>query len=174
MESAPGTIILTGFMGTGKSTVGRIVADRLGLPFVDTDAEIERRHGPIPEIFAHAGQVHFRTIERDLVAELARGDEPRVIATGGGTAVDPQNADLLEAMGPVFLLTADPDEIVRRVAVDGAGERPLLADAEPAARVTEILGERAEAYSRFVPISTDGRSAEAVAEAIIEAAGASA
>lgn len=174
MESAPGTIILTGFMGTGKSTVGRIVATRLGLPFVDTDAEIERRHGPIPEIFAEFGESHFRTIERDLVAELARRDEPRVIATGGGTAVDPQNAARLEAMGPVFLLTADPDEIVRRVAADGLGERPLLADAEPATRVTEILDERAEAYSPFVPIPTDGRSAESVAQEIIDAAGASA
>lgn len=174
MESAPGTIILTGFMGTGKSTVGRMLADRLGLPFVDTDAEIERRHGPIPQIFAEAGEEHFRTIERNLVAELAARDEPRVIATGGGTAVDPRNADLLEAMGPVFLLTADPDEILRRVAADGAGERPLLAHAEPATRVTEMLGERAAAYSRFVPIATDGRSAESIAEQIIETVEASA
>lgn len=169
MESAPGTIILTGFMGTGKSTVGRLVADRLGLPFVDTDAEIERRHGPIPRIFAGAGEAHFRALERELVGELASSDEPRVIATGGGTAIDPVNADLLEAMGAVFLLTAHPDEIVRRAAADGLGERPLLADAEPAERVTDLLDERAEAYSRFVPISTDGRSAESVAQAVIDA-----
>ena len=90
-------IILTGFMGTGKSTVGRIVAARLGLSFVDTDAEIEAAHGPIPVIFADQGEPRFRVLERALLTELLDREEPMVIAAGGGMLVDRDNARILSA-----------------------------------------------------------------------------
>ena len=167
MERATGNIILTGFMGTGKSTVGRIIADRLGLAFVDTDAVIERDHGPIREIFASSGESRFRELERTLLADLSARAETMVIATGGGMAIDPENAATLESMGPVFALTAEPDEIVRRVEAEGLDERTLLAQADPARRVEQILGERAAIYARFVSVSTDGRTPESVADEII-------
>ena len=87
-------VVLIGFRGTGKTTVGRILANRLGLPFYDTDALIEQRAGmPIPEIFRRAGEAHFRALEREVIASLRTAEG--VIATGGGAVCDPANvADL--------------------------------------------------------------------------------
>lgn len=166
-ESA--NIILTGFMGTGKSTVGRIIADRLGMPFVDTDIEIEAAHGPIPTIFADQGEARFRELERALVADLADRPRPIVIAAGGGLLLDADNATTLASTGPVFALTADPAEIVRRVTPDGLGMRPLLGE-DPVESVLRLLGERAVVYDAFKRVCTDGRDPEAVATEIIEGA----
>ena len=116
-------IVFTGFMGTGKSTVGKQVARRLGWTFVDADDEIIRRAGmPIPQIFAQHGEPHFRAVERDVCRDLA-GRERTVIATGGGMLVDPANREVMQARGLVVCLTASPRTLSRRL--QGDRNRPL-------------------------------------------------
>ena len=155
-------IVLTGFMGTGKSAVGRLLASRLGRSFVDTDAVIEGRHGPISDIFATHGEPAFRTMEREAAAELA-GETDLVIATGGGMLVDAAVAEILG--GRVFCLTAPPDEIVRRVRT-GAPGRPLLQTPDPAVRIAELLDTRSAAYARFEQVDTQDLTPAEVADAI--------
>ena len=159
-------MILTGFMGTGKTTVGRILAEALGYEFVDTDAVIEGRHGPIPSIFFDEGEAAFRDIERRLAVELARRHS-LVIATGGRMMLDEANAEVLGDGGRVFCLVAGVGEIFERVMSDRDGpQRPLLAGADPRDRIAELLAERQEGYCRFQQIVTDGRAPEAVASQI--------
>ncbi len=156
-------IVLTGFMGTGKTTVGRLLAARLGLGFVDTDELIVRRDGrTIPTIFAEEGEVYFRGLETAVALELATQSN-LVIATGGRLMLDPINAAALEANGRVFCLTASPEEIVARVGGDG---RPLLNVPDPAARIRELLAERAAGYGRYPQIDTTGQTADEVVEEI--------
>lgn len=165
MTQPPPNIVLTGFMGTGKSTVGRLLAERLGRPFVDTDALIEQRHGPIPDIFAEHGEARFRELEREVAAELGarRG---QVVATGGRLLLDPANEAALGATGIVVCLTASVDQLVARLA-DEADERPLLRGGDPAARIGGLLAERAAGYGRFPQVRTDGLTPEAVADAVL-------
>lgn len=160
------TVVLTGFMGTGKSTVGALLAERIGLEFLDTDAEIERRHGPIPAIFAEHGEAAFRAHERELAHEIAarRG---LVVATGGGFVVDARNVAALADSARIFCLVADADEIVRRVTADTTAVRPLLAGDDPAGRVRELLAERRAAYGAYEQVPTDRRSPEAIVDDIL-------
>ena len=102
-------------MATGKSTVGRMLAEALGYRWVDTDALIESRHGPITEIFRNNGEEAFRAMEKEVAAELAESSG-LVISTGGRMMLDPENAALLGKSSRVFCLTAEPEEIMRRVA----------------------------------------------------------
>ncbi len=159
-------VVLTGFMGTGKSTVGRVLAERLGYTFVDTDTLIEQQHGPIPEIFARVGEAAFRAFEAEVAATLAEGTH-QVIATGGRLMLDPDNAAALGATGAVFALAASADEILRRVLGDGGSVRPLLAGDDPAGRVRSLLAERAPLYAQFPVIETGGRSPEDIAQEIM-------
>ena len=144
-------------MATGKSTVGRMLAEALGYDWVDTDAEIEAEHGPIVEIFMANGEEAFRQMESDLASELAN-QEGLVISTGGGMMLDPATAASLGRSGRVFCLTAEPDEILHRVQRQAGPPRPLLSGDSPAARIAELLAERAEAYSVFEQVATDGRT----------------
>ena len=163
-------IVLTGFMGTGKTTVGRLLADKLGYEFVDTDEVIEERHGRIAEIFRTRGEDAFRRIERELAAELAARDR-LVIATGGRLMLDPQNVSSLSRNGRVFCLVATPDEIFDRVTHDtSATERPLLAVPDPRQRIVELLAERSPDYRRFAQLATDAVSTDAVAADLAELA----
>lgn len=161
---APAIIVLTGFMGTGKSTVGRLLAERLGYEWVDTDDLIEHRHGPIAEIFRTRGEATFRRHERDVVAELAERTG-RVISTGGKLMLDPVNMALLQDAA-VFCLTADIETIVRRTRAD-ATERPLLAGADAPARIATLLDERAVGYAAYEQVPTTGRTPEEVVTDII-------
>lgn len=137
-------IFLTGFMGTGKSTVGRTLAARLGRPFVDLDAEIERRTGrSIRQIFAEAGEPEFRRLESATLAELAPTDI--VLATGGGAVLTPENRAAMRRNGPVLCLRAGVAEILRRTGRDDS--RPLLAGEDRESRVRRLLAERAAAYA---------------------------
>src|SRR5262245_28128798 len=124
-------IVLTGFMGTGKTTVGRLLAARLGYEFVDTDQVIVARHGEIADIFRIRGEDAFRSIEGALATELA-SRERLVISTGGRMMLDPDNVAALGRNGLIFCLVAAPDEIFERISNDApAVERPLLAVADP-------------------------------------------
>lgn len=158
-------IVLTGFMGTGKSTVGRLVAERLGRRFVDTDALIESRHGPIPRLFAEHGEDHFRRLEREVAAELA-ATSGLVVATGGRTMLDPANQASLGASGTVVCLAASVEQLVLRLQ-DEAEDRPLLQGDDPAGRITGLLAEREAGYARFPQVVTDGRTPDEVARAVI-------
>ncbi len=143
-------LILAGFMGTGKSTVGRVCAQQLGLQFVDTDVEIVRREGiSIPQMFETQGEDYFRQRERELVEELVqRGG--CVIATGGGMIVNDDNRNLLLASGVGVCLTARPDVIVQRVGGKTAAQmRPMLKGNDVTARITHLLKERAPKYAQF-------------------------
>ena len=159
-------VVLTGFMGTGKSTVGKRLAERLGYEFVDTDALIVARNGrSIPDIFRESGEAAFRQMET-AVAQALRGKTELVIATGGRLMLDEANAAALLENGRVFCLTAEPEEIIARL--DGDERRPLLDVPDPAAQIRRLLDARAAAYGQFPQISTSGKSAEQVAEEIWE------
>jgi shikimate kinase/3-dehydroquinate synthase len=159
-------IVLTGFMGTGKSSVGRLLAARLGYGFVDTDELIVARDGrTIADIFRESGEETFRQWEATIAQELSQA-EGLVIATGGRLMVDEVNAAALQQNGRVFCLTAEPEEIIARL--DGDERRPLLNVADPAAQIRRLLAARKEAYGRFPQIATDGKTPEQVAGEIVD------
>ena len=161
-------LVLTGFMGTGKTSVGREIAQRLGRKFVDMDSLIETREGrAVPDIFRDQGELYFRRLEAALCRELAAlpdtrsgpgadsrqsTDVPLVIATGGGALIPQDNLEILSASGSVVCLTASPDEIRRRL--ESAGDRPLLEVADRRSRIETLLDERSEAYRR-IPLQVD-------------------
>jgi 3-dehydroquinate synthase len=138
-------LILTGFMGTGKTAVGQAVARQLGRPFLDMDTEIEARAGKsIPEIFAQEGEAAFRQMEAALCRELSDRDG-LAIATGGGALVAPQNRALMTASGRVVCLDAHADEILRRVSRHA--DRPLLDVDDPRGEIERLLAIRRDAYA---------------------------
>lgn len=140
-------IFLTGFMGSGKSTLGRKTASALGYTFVDTDSEIEHDAGrSIPEIFASEGEAGFRARETALIAELARRHRI-VVGTGGGMVVDAERRAALKALGVCVCLAASPDELARRLGPQAAERRPMLRGSDLRQRIAELLAERATAYA---------------------------
>lgn len=141
-------VILTGFMGTGKTSLGKMLATRLGRPFVDIDKKIEdEAQLSIPTIFERYGEEHFRELERAAVKELSQR-RGLVIATGGGTVKDAENLRLLKSSGVLVCLTADPEEIFNRTA--RRGERPVLDGGgdERLATIKRLLDERKQFYDR--------------------------
>lgn len=160
-------LILTGFMGAGKSSVGRVLAGKLGCPFVDLDAEIVAREGrSINEIFATYGETAFRALESaSLEHVLQRG--MAVIATGGGAVIADANRALMRASGVVVNLTASFDRIMERLS--GATNRPLYAGEDPAKRIRALMEQREQFYNDAdIRIDTDGKSVEDVAAKILE------
>ena len=167
MDKEKKNIVLTGFMGTGKTTVGKLLAAELGYEFIDTDSVIETRCGrSIPEIFRESGEDVFRRLEADLVLELAER-EGLVIATGGRLMLDPVNAAALSGKGLVFCLAATPDEILSRV-MNNQQSRPLLDVTEPGERIVELLEERAEEYRRFYQVMTNDKDPEEITRELID------
>jgi shikimate kinase len=159
-------VILTGFMGTGKSTVGRLLAAQLGCTFVDTDDLIVARDGrSIAAIFREDGETAFRCWEARITEELA-GQSGLVIATGGRLMLDDRNAAALAENGRVFCLTAVPETIVARLLEDG-GKRPLLAVPHPAREIERLLEERQGGYGRFRQIDTDNKTPDQIAAEIL-------
>lgn len=159
-------LVLTGFMGTGKSAVGRRVAERLSRPFVDMDAVIEERTGkPISRIFAEEGEARFRQLEAALCEELS-AREGLVIATGGGALVDPVNRATLSASSTLICLQADVDAVLRRVG--DAADRPMLRGTSPRADVERLLEARQEAYAAIPwQVRTTGRTLEEVVADVV-------
>ncbi|HEX9780555.1 MAG TPA: shikimate kinase [bacterium] len=163
-------IILTGFMGTGKTAVGKRLARRLGWRFVDVDALIEATAGcTVADVFAARGEPVFRRLERRCVARVLR-DNRQVIATGGGAFVDPALRSRLKASGPVICLSAKPETILARVK-HRLSARPLLGGAGSAlARIKSLLGARSEAYAQAdATIDTTGLDIDATVERIRDA-----
>lgn len=160
-------IILTGFMGSGKTTVGRETARLTGRHFVDTDELIVQRSGrSISQIFDEDGQAAFRQWEALVTLELA-SQSGLVIATGGRLMLDPANAIDLGEGNAVVCLTAEPETILARLADDDV-RRPLLDVPNPEYQIRRLLDRRAEAYGRFVQLATDGKSVGDVAQEIAQ------
>ena len=160
------TIVLAGFMGTGKSSVGRRLAARLGREFVDTDALIERDAGTsITRIFADRGEAEFRAREKRAVA-VAVGEDGRVVAVGGGAILDGENLAAMKAGGPVVCLTARPEIVLARVAHDTG--RPLLQGPQPLETIRGLMAERADAYAQAdVTIDTSDLTPDEVVERLL-------
>lgn len=149
-EADPLTLVLVGPMAAGKTSVGRRVARRLGVAFVDTDKRIVAAHGPIPDIFAEHGEPHFRELERAAVAEAL--SEGGVISLGGGAVTQAATRDLLKDQ-PVVFLTVSADAVAGRIR---GSNRPLLAGEEdPVERWTKIFEERRRWYAEVASTTFD-------------------
>jgi len=167
-------LALVGYRGTGKSTVGRILADRLGRPFADADREIEAREGrPIRSIFAEDGEPTFRRIEARVLGDLTARFEGGIVATGGGAVLDEANRRALRSFGFVAWLKADPDTLAARLSHSRAGlaDRPALTPAGTLAEIAEVLAARVPLYREVADaeVETAGRSVREVAEAVLGA-----
>jgi shikimate kinase len=159
-------LALIGFMGTGKSSVGRVVAEMLHFKFLDTDHVIEERAGTtIKDIFEQHGEPAFRDLERRLVEELAQSSDT-VIATGGGLPVDPSNLASLKAHALVVCLWASPEKILDRV--KNHNHRPLLNEPDPLAKIKDLLALREPFYRQAdVLVNTEMRALREIATHVV-------
>ncbi|WP_010470454.1 MULTISPECIES: shikimate kinase [Streptomyces] len=160
-------VVLVGPMGSGKSTVGALLAERLGVPYRDTDADIVAAEGrEISDIFVEDGEPRFRELERAAV-RAALAEHTGVLALGGGAVLDDGTRALLAGL-PVAYLSMDVEEAVRRVGLGAA--RPLLA-VNPRRRWRELMDARRHLYTEVarVVVATDGRTPDEVADAVLDA-----
>ncbi len=160
-------IVLVGFMGTGKTTIGRLLAEQTGMPLLDMDTLIEERtEKSINDIFAQDGEPHFRALEREMVQELA-SQSGQIISTGGGIVLNPDNIADFEKTGLVVCLLADAETVLDRVRHDDT--RPLLAG-DKETKILELLQSRKPLYESIThKIDTSGRpSPKPTAQEIID------
>jgi shikimate kinase len=157
-------IVLLGFMGTGKSAVGRRLARDLHYQFVDTDQLIEEKTGKrISELFEQEGEAHFRRLEAEVAQEVGRREQA-VISTGGGIVLNPANLEALRRNGVLVSLQARPEVILKRVQ-KRAGQRPLLKGPDPLSEIHRLLQERELQYrGADFTLDTSDIDAEAAAQ----------
>jgi shikimate kinase len=166
----PDRLLLIGMMASGKTTVGRIVAERLGWGYLDSDEQVCERTGrSVREIFEQDGEAAFRKEERLALEAAVADDQPRVIAVAGGAVLDIANRTLLRRAGTIAWLRADPEVLAERVGRSGQGHRPLLGD-DPGAALRRLDAERRPIYEELADIVLDveGRSPEELAEALVQ------
>jgi shikimate kinase len=158
-------VYLIGFMGVGKSAVGRALARALRMEFIDSDWAIERSAGkPVARIFAEEGEAAFREMERRFITE-GHPDRGAVVSCGGGLPVQPGMRELLLGKGIVFCLFANPETVVRRTV--GNPKRPLLNVEDPEGRIRELMEQRDPVYMKTgIGISTEGRTVPEVVKNI--------
>jgi shikimate kinase len=162
------SIVLIGLMGAGKTAVGRRLANRLDLPFIDADNEIEQAAGQsIKEIFAEHGESYFREGERKVIARLLEGG-PQVLATGGGAYMNPQTRDAIKAHGLSVWLKADLRVLLKRV--QRRDHRPLLATGDPETVMRKLMAERNPVYAE-ADITVESREVphDVIVGAVIDA-----
>jgi len=146
-------IFIIGMMGVGKTTVGRLLAQRLRRPYFDSDAQVEANTGKtVPEIFEESGEAAFRAEEKRALREAATSGPPAVIAVAGGAVLDPDNREVLKSTGTVVWLRASVKTMAKRVGA-GAG-RPLLGD-DPAAALATLYPQRRHFYEELADIVVD-------------------
>ncbi len=160
-------LILTGFMGSGKSSVGRVLAKRLGCRFIDLDAEIVAAAGcSINDIFARDGEQAFRLLESSMLEQVLSAGKGCVLATGGGAVISAQNRSLMRSRGVIINLNVTLDQVLARL--KGSSDRPLLAGDDAALRATALMDEREQFYADAdIRIDTDGKSVEDVSAEIL-------
>jgi shikimate kinase len=160
-------VTLTGFMGVGKTRIGRELAQELMLHFVDLDRYIERQTGlSVADIFRYIGEEAFRKMEAEAVQELVQRDH-LVLSLGGGTYTNPENRRLLLARGPVISLWASPETVHTRV-LRKPGQRPLLAEGDALEKIRRLMREREAIYREaHIHASTEGRPAREVVQELI-------
>ena len=168
----PGRVVLVGLRCSGKTTVGSLVAAKLGWEFLDADEELVKRAGrSIADIFATDGEPFFRKLEKDVLADLCRR-EKLVLATGGGAVLDPENVSTMREGALVVHLDAPVDVLWTRMQTDPATgvQRPALTDLDGRAEMAAVAAKRAELYkaARHVVVDTDRLGPEKAAGAIIE------
>ena len=166
---ARGNVFLVGMMGSGKTTLGRALAQRLSLPFTDTDRVLVERTGvPVTTIFEIEGEEGFRRRESAVLAELAEGDA-RVVATGGGAILSPANRELMRAHGTVVYLRARLDSLWERTRHDTT--RPLLATPNPRATLAALIQARDPLYreAAHVVVDTGSQSASTLVSRVVAA-----
>ncbi|MDR1195574.1 MAG: shikimate kinase [Endomicrobium sp.] len=160
-------LVFTGFMGTGKTSVGKIAAEKLGRMFFDTDSMIEDSTGQsISEIFQSSGEEVFRKLEAETV-KLAAGMDNIVISCGGGVVINPANMDALRKNGIIINLFASPEHLLERISADD--KRPLIARAlDPLGEIKKLLLQRKDAYKNCdFAFNTEGLTAQQCAEEIL-------
>ena len=161
-------IVLMGFMGAGKTTIGKKLASALKYEFTDTDEWIEKEQGrKISDIFAEDGEAAFRDMETDLLKRLQNRTEKFVLSIGGGMPVREENRALLRNLGTVIYLKTSKDEIIRRVS--GSRNRPLLQGGDLEKKVTNLMCAREQIYmeTAHVEVITDGKNPKEVVEEIL-------
>jgi shikimate kinase len=168
----PMVLTLIGYRATGKTTLARLLAERLGWDWIDADVEIERRAGkPITRIFAEEGEPAFRDVEARVIADLCRRD-CLVLAAGGGAPLRPESRRAMHEAGKVVWLTARPETILARMAADATtiARRPNLTDKTPLEEIVALLKTREPVYRELADwaVDTEGRTPEDLAEEILE------
>ena len=160
-------VILCGFMGCGKSTVGTLLAEKLNFTFVDTDKVIEQRENmAVSEIFAVHGEKYFRTIEATVINDLCQLNS-QIIATGGGAVLNPSNANTLRDNGTVFFLDVTPETVLERLKDDTS--RPLLQKENKETAVRELMDIRRPRYVKHSHYTINGnQNPESVLQEIIQ------
>jgi shikimate kinase len=164
-------LILIGYRATGKTTLARQLAQRLGWPWIDADVEIERRAGKsIARIFAEDGEGAFRQLESEVIAELC-GQDRLVLAAGGGAPLRAENSQAMRRSGRVVWLTAAPRTILARMSADATtvGRRPNLTDQGPLEEIIQWLARREPIYreSAHVTVDTEGKTPAQLTEEIL-------
>jgi shikimate kinase len=153
--AAPPHVVLVGLPGSGKTTVGRSLAEHLGRPFLDFDEEIERREGhPVSRIFAERGEEYFRTLERRLTEEMRAAGGGMVLAPGGGWITVPRVVELLRPPAKVNYLVVQPATALERMG-PRRDQRPLLASPDPLGALNRLLGERGPLYKATSDLVVD-------------------
>lgn len=160
-------VILIGFMGCGKSSVGKMLARELSVPFVDTDAWIEEQNGrKISDIFRESGEEYFRELETRALEQLLEDEGRKVIAVGGGLPMRPVNREYLKKLGTTVYLPAQPETLVARL--QGDDTRPLLQGGELRQKILQLMSDREDIYQSAadIRISTDGKKICEITEEI--------
>ncbi|MGN0346377.1 MAG: shikimate kinase [Lachnospiraceae bacterium] len=161
-------IVLIGYMGSGKSSVGRELQRKTGIILLDSDQEIERLHNcKISQIFETKGEEAFREMETEYLRQLCKNEEPLILSTGGGMALREENVILMKKIGSVIYLKAEADTLYRRLSNDTT--RPLLQNGDRRQIIADMLAKREPYYLRAADriLQTDGKTLEEVVNEII-------
>lgn len=161
-------IYLIGMMGSGKSTIGQLLADRLNMPWLDMDEIIEKRGMSIPHIFEKYGEEKFREIETDVTKAIAQEDGT-VVSTGGGVVLKDSNVELMKISGRVVYLKASKNQLLKNLE-SGRAHRPLIQDGSLEKKIDQLIGVRGQIYedSADIIIETDAYSPSEIADQVIK------